>query len=137
MDVYHKVLIKLHEVTGGKDSQVVDLKDLVKGAGFLGSFEDIIQFLSGQGWIAETTKENFVRITHWGVKEAKKSSFGMPQDSAQAIKKEANRIVSQARELVNFLEEFASEPTKENVEQIKKKNAILNSSIEKLNSDFE
>ena len=137
MDVYHKVLIKLHEVTGGKDSQVVDFKDLVKGAGFLGNFEDIIQFLSSQGWIAETTKENFVRITHWGVKEAKKSFVGVPHDSIQAVKKEANSIVSHARELLIVLEEFASEPTKDNIEQVKRKIADLNSSVEKLSSGLE
>lgn len=137
MDVYHKVLIKLHEVTGGKDSQIVDFKDLVKSVGFLGNFQDIIQFLSSQGWIAETTKENFVRITHWGVKEAQKSSVGAPQDAAQVIKKEANRAVSQVKELLIVLEEFASEPTKDNIEQVKRKIAALNSSVEKLSSGLE
>ncbi|MDQ6785820.1 MAG: hypothetical protein M3033_03235 [Acidobacteriota bacterium] len=137
MDVYHKVLIKLHEATGGKDSQIIDFKDLVKGAGFLGNYEDIIQFLSSQGWIAETTKENFVRITHWGVKEAKKSSSGAPEDATHEVKKEANRAVSQTKELLIILEEFAAEPTKESVEQVKKKIAVLNSSIEKLNSGLQ
>lgn len=136
MDVYHKVLIKLHEVTGGKDSQIVDFKDLVKGAGFLGNFEDIIQFLSGQGWIAETTKENFVRITHWGVKEAKKSVADLPtQNAAFAVKKETNQAVSLAKELLIALEGFASAPSKNNIEQVRKKYSALNSSIEKLNAD--
>jgi hypothetical protein len=137
MDVYHKVLKRLHEATGGKDSQIVDFKDLVKSAGFLGNYDDIIQFLSSQGWIAESTKENFVRITHWGVNEAKKSSAGAPHDSIQETKKEANRAVSQAKEILIVLEEYAAHPTKENLEQVTKKITALNSSVEKLNSDFE
>ncbi len=47
MDVYHKVLSKLYQVTDGKDSHAVDLKDLVKSLGFLGSYDDILQQLSG------------------------------------------------------------------------------------------
>jgi hypothetical protein len=68
MDVYQKVLLKLYQVTVGKNSQSIDLKDLVKSQGFLGSYNDIFKMLNEQGWIAETQKANYVRITHWGVK---------------------------------------------------------------------
>ena len=30
MDVYHRVLVKLFEVTGGKETEIIDLKELVK-----------------------------------------------------------------------------------------------------------
>ena len=49
MDVYQKVLVKLYEVTGGKDTQTVDLKELVKELGFLGSYPDIFSMLSRSG----------------------------------------------------------------------------------------
>jgi len=87
MDVYQKVLLKLYQVTGGKDSYTVDLKDLVKGQGFLGNYNEIFQMLNGQGWIAETPKANYVRITHWGVKEAKKSGNNLPK-ATQIVKRQ-------------------------------------------------
>ena len=133
MDVYHKILIKLFEVTGGRDSQTVDFKDLVKNAGFLGNYNDILEFLSSQGWIAETTKQNFVRITHWGVKEAKNSHTAAP-DALQAVKKEANQTISEVKELLIVLQEFASDASKEKFVQVEKKIAVLNSSVERLKS---
>jgi hypothetical protein len=35
MDVYHKILTRIYEVTGGKDTVEVDLNDLLKQEGFL------------------------------------------------------------------------------------------------------
>lgn len=133
MDVYHKVLLKLYQVTEGKDSQTVDLKDLVKSQGFLGNYDDIFQLLSGQGWIAETPKLNFVKITHWGVKEAKNSGSNTP-DSAQVVKKEANRLVGETKQLLIMMEEIASDASKENFSQAEKKLAELSAAIGKLKS---
>lgn len=119
MDVYHKVLVKLYEVTEGKDTQTVDFKDLVKTAGFLGNYNDIYDMLSSQGWISESKKPDFVGITHWGVSEAKKSAGGAPDDS-QAIKKETNRLVNQAKELAVIAEEFAADTSKDKFEKVGK-----------------
>ena len=38
MDVYHKVLARLLEATGGRESEKVDIKELVKKEGFLSSY---------------------------------------------------------------------------------------------------
>jgi hypothetical protein len=133
MDVYHKVLNKLYEVTGGKDSQTVDLKDLVKGQGFLGNYNDIFQMLNGQGWIAETPKLNYVKITHWGVKEAKKSENSAP-DNSQNVKKDATRLIAETKQFLIMLEEFASNASEENYAQIQKKLSEINSAIGKLKS---
>jgi hypothetical protein len=135
MDVYHKVLQKLYETTGGKDSQTVDLKDLVKGQGFLGNYEDIFQMLNGQGWIAETPKLNYVKITHWGVKEAKKSESNGP-DISQAIKKETTRLTAETKQFLIMLEEFSSDTSKENFVQIEKKLNEINLAIGKLKSSI-
>lgn len=136
MDVYHKVLLKLFETTGGKDSQTVDLKDLVKGLGFLGNYNDILQMLSGQGWIAETPKLNYVRMTHWGVKEAQKSASDSP-DPALALKKEATRLVAETKQFLIMLEEFSSDISKENFGQIEQKLNELNAAIGNLKSSIE
>ncbi|MCY7345706.1 MAG: hypothetical protein LH614_05735 [Pyrinomonadaceae bacterium] len=136
MDVYHKVLLKLYQVTGGKDSQIVDLKDLVKNLGFLGNYNDISQMLSGQGWIAETPKLNYVRITHWGVKEANKSGDG-GADVAQVLKKEVTSLVSNAKQFLILLEEFSSDTTRENFNRVEDKLNGINSAVKKLQANIQ
>lgn len=136
MDVYHKVLLKLYQVTDGKDSLTVDLKDLVKNQGFLGNYNDIFQILSGQGWISETPKLHFVRITHWGVKEIKKTSGNEP-DNAQILQKETARITSETKQFLILLDEFSSNASKENFAQIENKISQINTAIGKLKSSIE
>lgn len=131
MDVYHKVLARLLEATGGKESETVDLKELVKKEGFLPSYVDIFQHLSRQSWIAETPRADVVRITHWGVKEARKTVTS-GDGGAQAIKKEANRVISDARELIVFLEELAADPARENVGKVEKKLETIASAVRSL-----
>lgn len=133
MDVYHRVLVKLYEVTGGKESETIDLKELVKKEGYLGSYPQIKEHLSGQSWITETARVDAVKITHWGVKEAKKSQTGGGDDS-QAVNKEINRTISDARELTIFLEELANDVSKENIARAEKKLGEINSAIQKLKS---
>ena len=74
MDVYHRVLVKLFEETGGSDSKAVDFADLVKRMKFHANYVNIFKELSVQGWIVETGKVDWVRLTHWGIEEAKKSA---------------------------------------------------------------
>jgi len=133
MDVYHKVLLKLYQVTGGKDSQMVDLKDLVKNLGFLGNYNDIFQMLSGQGWVAESPRMNYVRITHWGVKEVNKSGGSEP-DNSVALKKVSTNLTADARQFVALLEEFSSDTSKEKFSPVEKKLDELNSAVNKLRS---
>jgi hypothetical protein len=133
MDVYHRLLVKLYEITGGRESETVDLKELVKKEGYLPSYPQIKEHLSSQSWITETSRVDAVKITHWGVTEAKKTQTGGNDDS-QAIKKEINRTMSDARELIIFLEELANDVSKENISKAEKKLAEINSAIQKLKS---
>jgi hypothetical protein len=130
MDVYHKVLVRLYEATGGRDTQTVDFKELVKSLGFHGNYEDIYQRLSVQGWIVETSKANFVKISHWGVKEAQESVSGAPAptDSSE-LKKSADRLIKEAKELQRLVEAFAADASAENLEPVERKIAELNSAI--------
>lgn len=131
MDVYHKVLVKLYEVTEGKDTQTVDLKDLVKNAGFLGNYNDIFDMLSSQGWISESKKPDYVSMTHWGVSEAKKSASGAP-DPSEAIQKDADRLVNQAKGLVSVIEDFASDTSIKKFGEVEKTVEELKATIAKL-----
>jgi hypothetical protein len=134
MDVYHRVLVKLYETTGGKDTETVDLKELVKKEGFLGAYPDIFQHLNRQSWISETARRDAVKITHWGVKEAKKSQTSETSETGggQDIKKDINRTISETRELIKHLEELSNEPTQENITKAEKKLNEINSAIQKL-----
>ena len=133
MDVYHKVLVKLFEVTGGRESETVDLKELVKKEGYLPSYPQIKDHLSGQSWITETARVDAVKITHWGVTEAKKSQAG-GTDNAQVARKEINRTIADTRELIIFLEELANDVSKENISKAEKKLGEINAAIQKLKS---
>lgn len=138
MDVYQKVLVKLYETTGGRDTQTVDFKELVKAQGFLGNFDDIFQRLSSQGWIAETPKANYVKITHWGVKEAQKAASGAPEaDDSDELKKTANRLVGDTKLFLIMLEEFAADASKEKFGQVEKKFGELNAAIDNLKESIQ
>lgn len=131
MDAYHKVLARLFEVTNGKETEQVDFKELVKSIGFLPSYADIFQQMSRQGWIAETSRPDVVKITHWGVKEAKKaSSDGGGADRTD--KKERTRLVQEGRELVVFLEELTAEVSPEALSKAVKKAEAIAESLRKL-----
>lgn len=136
MDVYHKVLTSLYEVTGGRESETVDLKELVKKVGFLPSYPDIFQHLSRQSWIAETSRVGVVRITHWGVKEAKKAATGTA-DNGQTVKKETTRVISEARELISLLEEFAGDVSKERIVKAEKKVETIAAAVKNLKESID
>lgn len=138
MDVYHKVLVKLYEVTGGKDSEAVEFKDLVKGMGFLGSYPDLFKELSRQGWIAETPRPDVVKITHWGVKEAKKSKSGRADisESAKNLLKETNRLIGNTKEFLIILEEFSDDSTEAKFKQVEKKFDDLKGGIDKVKENI-
>lgn len=134
MDVYHKVLHKLCEITEGKNSKAVDFKDLVKKMGFHGNYLAIYKFLSNEGWITESPKADFVFITHWGVAEVKKSSSGADGDSKAEIRKETNRALAVAKELSVSLESFAESLDQNDFPPVESKLSELQNIINKIKS---
>jgi hypothetical protein len=128
MDTYHKVLLKLYEVTEGKESVTIDFKDFLKSIGYFGSYLDIFDRLNQEGWLVETAKQDFVRITHWGIMEAKKTASA-PPEALQNLTKEANRAKAIANEILENTNNFAKESTKENLAKIEQTISKLNESI--------
>jgi hypothetical protein len=128
MDVYHKILTRIYEVTGGKDTVEVDLNDLLKQEGFYSNIDNISQHLTDESWVAETPRPRVIKITHWGVAEAKRVLTNTP-DTKRELSKDANRLLAESRELIIMLEEFAGSPSGTNFTTIDKKfndlNAIL------------
>jgi hypothetical protein len=131
MDVYHRVLAKLYEITGGKDTQDVEFRDLLKREGFFPSIEDIKKHLSGESWITETSRTNVVRITHWGVAEAKKAQTSTP-DGALEARRNANKLKEKARDFMIAAEEYAGAPSDESLKGLEKNFKELEASMARL-----
>lgn len=134
MDVYKKVIVKLYEETGGNQSEAVDFIELVKKSGFYSSYEDVFRELNKRAWISETTKQDWVKITHWGVKEAKKAQSGV--DSSQNAKREANLLLAETKEFTDLIEEFLKDLSKDQFDLIEKKIGEMNRVVAGLKTNF-
>lgn len=128
MDVFQKVLLKIYELTDGKDTVDVDFAELLKREGFYPSLNNILEHLTNQSWITVTARKNVVRITHWGVAEAKKITT-LPAGSLQNLAKDANRLLSESRDLVRLVEDFVSDRSKEKFDKVENKLSEINSAV--------
>ncbi|MDM7923388.1 MAG: hypothetical protein QUS14_13910 [Pyrinomonadaceae bacterium] len=135
MDVYQKVLTRLMDLTGGKETVDVDLADLLKKEGFFPSIDSIRDYMSSESWITVTSRKNIIRITHWGVAAAKKAGTAT-QDSQKALKKEINKLAATVKELSVKLEDLASDPTADKFKQIQKDVAAITSAVKGLEGNF-
>lgn len=136
MDAYHQVLARLYELTDGKDTKAVDFKELVKSLGFFGNYPDIFERLNAEGWITEDTKADFVRITHWGVSEAK--NFRVPENQTnQNLKSETNKALAEAKELGLLLEIFSKDASKDNLAVVERKIVNLIDVISRIKSNLD
>ena len=120
MNVFHKVLVKIFDLTGGKDNVEVDLADLLKKEGFFPSIDSISAQLLGESWITDGSRKYTCKITHWGVAEAKRVMSNAP-DKVSEIDKESKRLLTEARGLITLLEEFASKPDSKKFDGIEKR----------------
>ena|SRR5438552_23969 len=131
MDAYNKVLVKLFELTGGRETVEVDLAELLKAEGFFPSLEEIKGHMSRESWLTETSTPNVVRITHWGVSAAKKAGEHTPGGS-RVIERETNRLLAENRELGVIIEEFRHDPTAERLKAVEDKFAKIQEVTAKL-----
>jgi phage anti-repressor protein len=136
MDAYHQVLARLYEVTEGKDTKAVDFKELVRGIGFHGNYPDIFERLSREGWIAEDKKADFVRITHWGISELKKSPGASVDQTQRALTVNTNKLIAEVKELGLLLEAFAGDKTMGNLTVMEKKFAAVSALLDQIKSDL-
>ena len=135
MDVYHKVLLKLYEASGGRDSVDVDFIALLKREGFFPSLDSIKEYLHGESWMTDAPKPNHVRITHWGVMEAKKAS-GTSADDSNEIAKHSNRLLAESRELSALMEKFVTTPSTDSFKKIQNKLTEMSSIAEYIKAEL-
>lgn len=119
MDVYQRVLVKLNEITGGRDNVDADMVELLKQEGFYANIDDIMDKLSVEGWITESRPKT-VRMTHWGIMAARKIKAKTP-DSANILDKQASKLENEVKELLILVEEFNGKTTADNFGRIEKK----------------
>ncbi len=134
MDIYNRFIAKIYEETGGSDSQAIDFVDLVKREGFYGSYNDLFKELNNRGWITETSKPDWIKITHWGAREAKKVQSG--EDSAGTLQKDAKLLLAESQELSALAEEFLKDSSNDNFAALEKKVAGLNKAFSNLKANF-
>ena len=130
MDTYHKVLARIFEQTRGDELVDVDLIDLVKKEGYFPSLDEICNHLKAESWVTES-RANVVRITHWGVAEAKKAGSVRP-DAARALERDTRRLLAETREFGVVIEEFLADPSSEKREGVRKKFAEIESVVSRL-----
>jgi hypothetical protein len=131
MDTYHKILVRILELSGGRDTVDVDLTDLLRKEGYLPSRDEICEMLKSEGWVTES-RPNVVRITHWGVAEAKKAGTAKP-GAVRATERESRRLLAETREFAVVIEEFIADPSDTHRIAMAKKFAELNGIYERLN----
>jgi hypothetical protein len=130
MDAYHFVLVKIYEAAQGKDSKPVDFRELLKTTGYYSSYTDIFERLSREGWITEDKRPHHVRITHWGIIEARKCVARENASAEGEMKKHINKAISETKELLGMLENLKS--SSEDTSNIQNKLSELSNTIEKI-----
>ena len=134
MDVYHKVLSRIHKESGGKETVRVDMGELLKQEGFYSNIEQISGHMIKEGWITESDRKDHVQITHWGVAEVRKAAKG-GTDTSRELEKDSRSLVSVAKEVVVMCEEFEGSPAKKKLANIEKRVADLQSVMERLSAN--
>jgi hypothetical protein len=131
MDVFHKVLTRIYQLTGGRETQDVDFVELLKTEGFYPSRESIKSHLSTEGWITDSGRPDHVRITHWGMAEAKKA-LANPDASGQGIDRHTTRLLAAARDFSIEVGEFVAKPTNSTIKPVEDRISEINNLITKI-----
>ncbi|KXK04798.1 MAG: hypothetical protein UZ17_ACD001000801 [Acidobacteria bacterium OLB17] len=83
-----------------------------------------------EGWVTES-RTNILRITHWGVAEAKKVAANGP-DSKRQAEREARRLLSETREFIVLIEEYLADPSDEHLDGVSTKFSNISKALEAL-----
>lgn len=124
VDVYHHILGKVYEATGGQPKKLVNMSDIIKQEGFASSKDDIFEFMSHEGWIVDASRPGEIFLTPWGAEEHKRFSERNKPDKQKHIEdavKASNQAASTARDLADTLEQYAKSLPLSNKESEAKK----------------
>lgn len=102
MDAYHKMLVKIYEAAGGRESVDVDFVEIVKREGYFPSIEEISNYLRSESWVTES-RPNVLRLTHWGIAEIKKT-FSSTEDGVSSFSSKKEKLVALSAELSKLVD---------------------------------
>jgi hypothetical protein len=131
MDVFHKVLTRIYELTGGRETQEVDLIELLKEEGFYPSRDSIKNHLSTESWIIDSGRPDHVRITHWGMAEAKKT-LADPNASGQGLDRFTTRLLAAARDFSIEVGEFVAKPNDSTIKPVERRISEISNLLSKI-----
>lgn len=77
------------------------------------------------------SRTNILRITHWGVAEAKKVGANGPSSSKQ-IEKEARKLLAETREFAVIVEELLADPGDDKLEAVSTKFSAVSKALDAL-----
>jgi hypothetical protein len=135
MDVFHKVLTRIYELSGGRESQEVDLIEILKTEGFYSSRDSIKDHLSTESWIIDSGRPDHVLITHWGMAEAKKT-LANPDASGQGLDRHTTRLLAFAREFSIEVGEFVEKPNDSTIKPVEHRISEISNLLSKIKSQL-
>ena len=130
MDTFKKMLLKVYEAARGNERVDVDFLEIAKREGYFPSIDEILAHLNGESWVTES-RQYVVRMTHWGIAEAKKVGSARP-DAARNLERESNRLLGETRSLGVILEEFIADPTAVRLQSVEAKYAEVGEIVKKV-----
>jgi hypothetical protein len=131
MDVFHKVLTRIYELTGGRETQEVDFVELLKTEGFYPSRDSIKNHLSTEGWITDSGRPDHIRITHWGMAEAKKT-LADPNASGQGLDRHTTRLLAATRDFSIEIGEFVAKPNTSTIKPVEDRISEISNLLSKI-----
>jgi len=133
MDVFHKVLARIYEISGDRETQEVDLIELLKKEGFYANRDSIKDQMSTEGWITDAARPGYVRITHWGMAEAKKASRGGDKQE-NGVAQQVEKLKTVARELAISIDELGKNATAKSLKSVEQRLTDINSMVAEIKS---
>ena len=131
MDVFHKVLTRIYELSGGRETQEVDLIEILKAEGFYPSRDSIKNHLSTESWIIDSGRPDHVRITHWGMAEAKRT-LADPNAAGQGIDRYTTRLLKAARDFSIEIGEFVAKPNDSTIRPVEDRISEMTTLLSKI-----
>lgn len=132
MDTYRKMLSKVFEAAGGRESVDVDFVEIAKREGYFPSIDDIVAYLKSESWVTES-RTNILRLTHWGIAQVRKDSAGDSESSG--ARKTLEELHDLTQRLSKFSGEMLNDPTHLQIDEFLRRNAAITAVAERLRKE--
>ncbi|HMT09222.1 MAG TPA: hypothetical protein PKA82_14555 [Pyrinomonadaceae bacterium] len=116
MDTYHKMLVKMHESAGGRESVDVDFVEIAKREGYFPSIDEISSYLVSESWVTES-RPNVLRLTHWGIAEVRKTQAGTDAEES-SLSSEKAKLAALAAGLGNLIDGLDEKNVSDSIKKV-------------------